>query len=165
MKSLFNHWRAKGFLRPAREAGASIVEVALLIPLLMVILFGMIDLGRWVFLAIEVSSAARAGAQYGGQNRGTALDTTGIQTAAQNDVPDISGLHVASSTSTCWCSLTPGTPVSCSISSCPASGTMPNELIPLLQVTTSTSYSPWIAYPPFKSAVTITGQAVVPQGQ
>jgi Flp pilus assembly protein TadG len=161
MKSLFNHWRAKGFLRPAREAGASIVEVALLIPLLMVILFGMIDLGRWVFLAIEVSSAARAGAQYGGQNRGTALDTTGIQTAAQNDVPDISGLHVASSTSTCWCSSAPGTAVSCSIGSC----TGASQLIPLLQVTTSTSYSPWIAYPPFKSAVTITGQAVVPQGQ
>ena len=162
MKSRFDRQRVKGFLRTAGPvAGGSLVEVALLFPVLMLILFGAIDLGRWVFLATEVSSAARAGAQYGGQNRGTALDSAGIQTAAQNDVPDISGLTVTSSTSLCWCSSAPGTSVSCSLSSC--TGT--SQLIPLLQVNTSTSYSPWFAYPPFTKTITIKGQAVVPQGQ
>jgi hypothetical protein len=149
-------------LRPAeREAGGSLIEVVLLIPALLVILFGMTDLCRWAFLAIEVSSAARAGAQYGAQNRGTALDSAGITTAAQNDVPDISGLSVTPATS-CWCSSSPGTTVSCSLSSC--TGT--SQLIPILKVNTSLTYTPWILYGWWASqSITISGQAVVLQGQ
>ena len=164
MMSRFNRKRAKGFLRAVRpQAGASVVEVALLTPLVLLLFFGMVDLGRWVFLALEVSSAARAGAQYGGQNRGTALDTAGIQTAAKNDVPDIPGLTVTSSSSTCWCSAAPGTTLSsCSLSTC--TGTT-NEMIPLLQVNTTATYSPWIPYPPFNKTFTIKGHAIVPQGQ
>lgn len=159
--SLFNRRRPMGFLRPNRqEAGSSLIEVALLIPVLTLILFGMVDLGRYVFLGIEVSSAARAGAQYGGQNRGTALDTSGIQTAAQNDVPDIPSLAVTSSTF-CWCSSSPGSNVACVLSSC--SGT--SNLIPLLQVNTSMTYTPWLLYGVFTSGISITGQAQVPQGQ
>jgi TadE-like protein len=162
MTSLFNSCRPKVLLRPtSSQAGGSVLEVALLCPVMTLILFGMIDLGRWVFLTIEVASSARAGAQYGGQNRGTALDTSGIQTAAQNDVPDIPSLTVTSSTSSCWCSSSPGTNVSCNLSSC----TGGSQLIPLLQVNTSTSYNPWILYGVFTTAVTITGQVVVPQGQ
>jgi len=162
--SRFNRKRAKGFPRPARpEAGASVVEVALLTPLVLLLFFGMVDLGRWVFLALEVSSAARAGAQYGGQNRGTAVDTAGITTAAKNDVPDIPGLAVTVSSSTCWCSAAPGTTLSsCSLSSCTGAT---NEMIPLLQVNTTATYSPWIPYPPFNKTFTIKGQAIVPQGQ
>jgi hypothetical protein len=161
MMSLFNRRRGKGFSRPARsEAGASLAEVAVLTPVLLLVLFGTTDLGRWAFMAIEVSSAARAGAQYGGQNRGTALDTSGIQTAAQNDVPDIPGL-VTTPTIACACSSALGTPVSCSLSSC--TGT--SQLIPILTVQTSITYTPWILYGVFTSAVTIHGQAVVLEGQ
>ena len=164
MMSRFNRKRAKGFLRAVRpQAGASVVEVALLTPLVLLLFFGMVDLGRWVFLALEVSSAARAGAQYGGQNRGTALDTAGIQTAAKNDVPDIPGLAVTSSSSTCWCSANPlATQSSCSLSTCTGAT---NEMIPLLQVNTTATYSPWIPYPPFNKTFTIKGHAIVPQGQ
>lgn len=158
MTTLFNSRRPMG-----PQAGSSLLEVVLLSPVLILLLFGMIDLGRWAFLAIEVSSAARAGAQYGGQNRGTALDTAGIQTAAQNDVPDIPGLAVTSSATSCWCSNNPGSVVSCSLtgSGCPTG----SILIPLLQVNTSTTYSPWILYGVFTSSVTIQGKAIVPQGQ
>jgi len=160
MMSLFNRWRRKGFSRPDRsEAGASLAEVVVMTPMLLLILFGVTDLGRWAFLAIEVSGAARAGAQYGGQNRGTALDTAGIRAAAQNDVPDIPGLTTTPTTS-CWCSSSPGTTVSCNLSSCSTS-----QLIPILTVTTSASNTPWILYGVFTSAVTVNGQAVVLEGQ
>jgi hypothetical protein len=168
MMSLFNRWRGKGFSRPDRsEAGASLAEVVVMTPMLLLILFGMTDLGRWAFLAIEVSSAARAGAQYGGQNRGTALDSSGIQTAARNDVsldPLICAtcthpLTVSSSAS-CACSSNLAVPVSCNLSSCSTS-----QLIPILTVTTSASYTPWILYGVFTSAVTVNGQAVVLEGQ
>jgi Flp pilus assembly protein TadG len=166
MMSLFNRRRPKGLLRPlGPEAGSSTMEVVLLSPVLFLILFATLDLGRWAFLAIEVSSAARAGAQYGGQNRGTALDTSGIQTAAQNDVlPDIRSSLTVTPSTLCWCSNNPGSAVACNLSSCTAGNTT-NNLIPLLKVNTSYTYTPWMLYGPFTTSVTITGQAVVPQGQ
>lgn len=171
MMSLVHRKRASKDLRSSRrEAGTSVLEVALVGPLLMLVLFGMLDIGRWVFLVMEVNSAARAGAQYGGQNRGTALDTAGIQTAAKNDVPDIPSLAVTSSSSTCWCSAAPGTILSsCTLSSCTTTGSTANEMIPLLKVNTQATYTPWIAFGAFAkaplSSITVKGQVTVPQGQ
>jgi Flp pilus assembly protein TadG len=170
MTSLFNRWRlAAG--RPVQatrsESGASVVEIALLSPLLILILFGMLDLARWVYLAIEVSDAARAGAQYGAQNFVTAADSTGIATAATNDVPYITGLTVQSSapsgglTQECWCSSAPGTNVSCTLSSCSGS----SQLILLLQVNTSMTYTPWFMYLPFNKTFTVSGKAIMPVGE
>src|ERR1017187_2493208 len=108
LASLLNNRRrsARRIFGTARlESGQSVLEVALLSPLLVLMLFGMIDLSRWVFQAVEVSSAARAGAQYGAQNLATAADTGstgGIVTAAKNDVPDIPSLIVTPST-VCQC--------------------------------------------------------------
>jgi Flp pilus assembly protein TadG len=173
--SLFNRWRTRGSLRPAGpEAGASVVEVALLIPFVMLIFFGMIDLGRWVFLAIEVTSAARAGAQYGSLHYGNTSNTSGITTAAANDVPDIGPactatvttncLTVTTNTSSCWCANAPGTVVTCS-TSYPYTSCSSSSQIVLLQVNTSATYTPWISIAPFKKTFTITGQAIVPTGQ
>jgi len=164
MMSLFNRRRVPPYGRPAGpEAGGSLIEVALLFPLLMLIFFGMIDLGRWVFLAIEVTSAAHAGAQYGSLSLTNAHDTAGIQTAAQNDVPDISGLTVSSSTTHCWCPSAPGALVSCG--TYPTNPCTSGSQIVLLQVTTQATYTPCILYHPFTSAITITGYAAIPTGQ
>jgi len=165
MLSLFNRVCMKGFFGPAsREAGSSVVEVALLIPIVMLILFGMIDLGRWVFLGIEVTSAARAGAQYGSLHYGNTSSTAAITTAAQNDVPDIPNLAVTTNTSSCWCANNPGVAVTCSTSYPYTSCTSSSQIV-LLQVNTSTTYSPWISIPPFNKTFTITGQSIMPTGQ
>ena len=59
MVYLFNRRQMKRRSRPTgAEAGGSLVELALIFPLVMLLLFGMIDLGRWIYLDIEVSSAA-----------------------------------------------------------------------------------------------------------
>ena len=145
-----------------RESGGSVIEVALLAPVLMLIFFGMIDLGRWVFLGIEVSSAARAGAQFGAQSLANAYNTAGVQAAAQADVPDIPGLSVTPSTTNCWCGSAPGTVVTCGVY--PSNPCTNSSQIVLLQVTTSATYTPWVPYP-FRSTYTITGQAVIPTGQ
>jgi Flp pilus assembly protein TadG len=62
------------------------VELALVVPILLLLLVGIIEIGRFAFYSILVSNAARAGAQYGAQSLATAADTGGIQAAAINDV-------------------------------------------------------------------------------
>ena len=66
-------------------SGQTVVEVALLLPLLLLLLVGVIEIGRYAYFDILISNAARAGAQYGAQSLIQAADVAGIRTAAQND--------------------------------------------------------------------------------
>ena len=50
---------------PAHERGANIVEAAIVIPLLLIILVGVIDMGRAYFTYISIINAAREGARWG----------------------------------------------------------------------------------------------------
>ena len=85
------------------QRGVALVEFAVAIPLLILLLLGAAELGRYAYFSIIVANAARAGAQYGSQNGTTALDSLGIQTAAQNDGTNgISALTVSTNPS-CWC--------------------------------------------------------------
>jgi Flp pilus assembly protein TadG len=53
---------ARGFF--ARETGQSLVEIALALPILLLILLGLADLGRAFYYTTAVASAARQGAAY-----------------------------------------------------------------------------------------------------
>jgi Flp pilus assembly protein TadG len=70
------------------DTGTSVLEMALLTPLLLMLLGGIIEVGRYAQLSILVTNAARAGVQYGAQSLVTAADTAGIQSAAVNDAPN-----------------------------------------------------------------------------
>jgi Flp pilus assembly protein TadG len=48
-----------------RERGATLVEGAVALPLLVLFVLGMVDLGLWVFQSTQASSAARDGARAG----------------------------------------------------------------------------------------------------
>jgi len=83
----------KETLRPAArraktlrsESGQSIYELALLTPLLLPLLIGAIELGRYAYISILVGNAARAGAAYGAQSLAQSADATGIQAATASD--------------------------------------------------------------------------------
>jgi Flp pilus assembly protein TadG len=66
----------------AHSRGQSLVELALTLPLLLVILFGTIDLGRLFFAYVTITNASREGARYGMTN----LDTA-VQKAQQDTNP------------------------------------------------------------------------------
>ena len=51
--------------RRGRERGQALVEFALTIPLVLLLIFGLIDLGRAVYISNSLSEAARDGARYG----------------------------------------------------------------------------------------------------
>ena len=68
-----------------RQSGQSFVEFAIVLPLLILLLFGVIEIGRYAYMGILVGNAARAGVAYGAQTHITAGDPIGITAAADND--------------------------------------------------------------------------------
>lgn len=79
---------ARGGMRG--EAGNAMVETALTFPVLIALLLGAVELGDLAFKSIQVTSAARAAAQYAAMNGGNFMDTRstgGIQAAAKADAP------------------------------------------------------------------------------
>jgi len=57
------------------ESGQSLVEVALLLPFLVLMMLGVIELGRYAYIGILVGNAARAGAAYGIESLPQSVDT------------------------------------------------------------------------------------------
>ncbi len=62
--------------------GQSLVELALTLPLLFLILFGVVDLGRLFTAYVTITNASREGARYGMTN---STDSSGIVQAAANE--------------------------------------------------------------------------------
>ena len=52
-----------------RETGQNLVEFAIVLPLLLLFIFGAVDLGRLFHAYIAITNAAREGARFGGLNR------------------------------------------------------------------------------------------------
>ena len=67
------------------ERGQALIEMAFALPILIVLLLGIVEVGRYAQLSIVVSNAARTGAIYGAQSLAAAGDWQGIQAAAQAD--------------------------------------------------------------------------------
>lgn len=70
------------FLRNRTERGAAAVEMAIVLPLLLLLLAGVIDLGRLMFSAAEVTNAAREGARMIALGYSAADATTRAQQAS-----------------------------------------------------------------------------------
>jgi Flp pilus assembly protein TadG len=115
-------------------------------PLLLLLLLGAIDLGRLAKFDTALASGARAGAQYGSLNLETADDLTGMQTAADNDMSNLSlsGITVTPSTY-CTCL---GSVVSCTATACAS----PNHRLLFVSVSVTGTFTPLFRY--FSSTAT-----------
>ena len=79
-------------IKSASRRAQSLVELAIVLPLLVLLLLGAIDYGRVFFYFQEVESAAAAGAQIGCLSSNNALNTTLITSNALLQVADMSNL-------------------------------------------------------------------------
>jgi Flp pilus assembly protein TadG len=147
------------------------MEMAFVLPMLLLLLLGVIEIGRYAYIAILVGNAARAGADYGAQSR--TLDSPGIQKAAQYDFAgstngtpgptngqDFSSLTVASS-QTCGCDSGGSvTTRACSTDpdSCPAGA----HWVVFVSVTTSGSFDALFSYPGIPKKLVISRTAIIP---
>jgi Flp pilus assembly protein TadG len=154
-------------MRRAQQSGQALVELALALPILLLLALGVIELGRYAYISILVGNAAHAGAVYGSQ--GTwATDPTAIKNAAYYDfagtVPGaadagttrkngllVSDLTVTSSVS-CGCD-TAGTTSNVACDSTPSCAT--GHWVAVVTVTASGSYNSLFSYPGIPSPLTI----------
>jgi len=94
----------------------SVTELALVLPLSLVLFIGILDFGRVYYSAIAVSHAARAGVQYGAQDNVKSGDFAGMRQAASDALGDVSNFTV---TACRYCRCADGTG---SCTSCNAGG-------------------------------------------
>jgi Flp pilus assembly protein TadG len=76
---------------PKTALGQEAAEFALLLPLLLLVLFGILDLGRLFHAAIAITNAAREGARYGIEHP---AETSEIEAAVQAEAVG-SGIDLA----------------------------------------------------------------------
>jgi Flp pilus assembly protein TadG len=135
--------------------GQSMVELALSLPILVLLMLAAADFGRLFYTWIAVSSAARAGAQYGSQTLTTAADSNGMRLAATTDGASISGLTATASQCTC----ATGT----SVTVC--SGTNHNctnaPQATFVEVDTQAPFHTVVTYPGIPSSITVRGTAIM----
>jgi Flp pilus assembly protein TadG len=146
------------------DAGQSLVELALILPVFVLLILGAVEFGQLAYAAIEVSNAARAGVQYGAQSPATAADTAGMVVAAQNDGSNVFQTYGLTVTPTnfCSCSNAPSVPVgtgACpsAVTTCSANGA---RVLNYVQVNTTATVSPLIHYPGFGGFI-LNGQAIM----
>lgn len=85
-------------------AGNVAVEFGFIIPILVMLALGTFDFGRLGLEKIAVTSAARAGAQYGMQDFVTAADSPGMIQAALNDAGvTLNEMNVTPRPAYCYC--------------------------------------------------------------
>ncbi len=154
MKNLSYEASTKPSREASRTSGLATVEMALMLPFLILIMIGVIDVARAAFVGIAVANAASAGALYGAQGPGYATQAATIEARATADA-QVSGMTIAVSTF-CECSNASESSPNCAVTDCPSSRRMD-----YVQVDTSADWVPIFNYPGIPPAVTLAGQAIV----
>jgi Flp pilus assembly protein TadG len=140
-----------------RDDAQSIVELALLMPLFLLLLLGSTEFAHFAWAAVLASNAARAGASFGAVSITNAANLAGIQAAAAADSVNITGL---TTTRTRPCACSDGTAIQdCtnSLASCPS----PKTIINYVQVNTTVTVTPLGRYAGLPTSFTATGQSIM----
>jgi Flp pilus assembly protein TadG len=145
-------WR--GIRRGGMENGQSLAEMALVTPVLLLLLLGTIEIGRYAYYGIEVANAARAGVQFGAQSLADSKDLAGIRQAAKSDAPEVKSLSVTSR-DRCACSTSPS-----NYTGCPARCGSGHPLV-FLEVDTTARITPLFRYPGLPSSFPAQGSAIM----
>jgi len=153
------------------SSGATLVEFAFVLPILLLILLGALEMGRILFIRIAVTNAARAGVQYGAQNDVTAQNFDGMQSAAEVDFGGMFGLSLGfklqggpttpCSYYSCWDGAAEHNQTGCTRSSpSPPSCSGGNRLVQFVRVDTAVDCETFFHYPGIPHSFEMTGHAV-----
>jgi Flp pilus assembly protein TadG len=130
--------------------GSSVVETAIILPVLLLLLAVAVDLGRAFTAAIVTTSAAHAGAIYGSQHP---TDVAGMVAAAKLDAGT-------------WVTVLPTAQYGCqcsdgssAVASCASEPSCPFNSVYYIQLNTSTLYTPLLPYPGLGNGIQLHGKA------
>ena len=164
-------------LRKTRlQSGQALIELAFVLPLLLVLGLGVIEVGRYAYIAILVGNAARAGAAYGAQSNAQSVDTVGIQNAAYYDFAGATSGSTANNGQTvstltvtsvvaCGCDSAGSiTSASCDSTTNPTAGTCTGTAnwVVFVSVTASGTFNSLFSYPGIPASMTISRTATIP---
>ena len=143
------------------QSGQSLVELALLTPLLLLLLIGTVEMGRYAYIDILVANAARAGAAYGAESLPQSVDTAGIQAAANNDFQNngiTATLNVTSSVS-CGCDSSGTFTAAVSCTGVGAGTCVTGHWVVVVSVTASGTFTSMFKFPGIPGSLTMSHTA------
>lgn len=152
------------------QSGQSLVEIALLLPLILLLLLGVIEIGRYAYIGILVGNAARAGAAFAAQSLEDAAPSTpipnqGVITAVNNDfqnnLPSAPSLKV-SVTNSCGCD-NGGSVVDAQCNGTETAGTCPTgqHWVVMVSVTCSGTFNALFNYPGIPKSIDVSRTATL----
>lgn len=142
----------------ARQRGGALAELAIAMPILLLILVGTVDFGRVFYTGMAVAQAARAGAEYGAQKASTSVDEANIKAAAKSAVA--SDLTLADGditwSRTCECATNAGVFSATSPANDCSADCGAGHLVIAVNVAVSKGFTTLISYPGIPHTITIT---------
>jgi Flp pilus assembly protein TadG len=135
------------------RAGVAAIELALALPMLVLLMMGSFDFGLALYEQHRMSAAARAGIQYASATANW-TDSADIIAQARADAGDTNN-SLTVTTGQCTC---PTGSTLCSSSTVCTGSTVAGTYV---KVTVSESYSTLMSYPFMSNPVTLAGQAVM----
>lgn len=141
------------FLRS--EDGAAFIEFAVAVPLLVLLLVGTIETGRYMAYAVRLGNAAHAGVQFAAMNYATGAHAADIADAACND----SQFSCTTATPSPGHTASPDTMYISSQMTCSVRTTPCPDADMYARVTASGTFRPLLQYPIFSNAVPMSAQA------
>jgi len=136
------------------ERGAALVELALATPLLLILIVGVVDFARVFYVGMQVTDAARAGAQWGSSPSNPFVATT-VQTRAQTASPQSAPtILLADVKEECACVNDTTAPTTLTTAACTAA--CANNRLVFVTVKASKSFSPIMRFPGIPNNVTIS---------
>lgn len=127
------------------RSGSSFVEMAIMVPVILLLCCGTMDFARVVYAGIEVANASRAGVQFGALNPGNSGNLPGMVQAALNDAADL-GVSRVTATARNFCGCNNGTgEVSCNDAT--VCGTVPSGYVAVTTNYTFNTLAPWPGIP------------------
>ena len=138
----------KGLRRSDR--GGAMVELAVILPVLVLLVIGVVDYGRAFYTSVTVANAARAGAEWGAQGPEFTVNIAGMKNFAQQDGQEAGTLTLSAQR---YCECAGSSWPSCS--AC-AGGAAPDVFI---EVTASKDLTLLLPYPGLPNTVSIARKA------
>jgi Flp pilus assembly protein TadG len=152
------------------ENGQAFVELALVLPMLILLVVGGAEIGRLAYADIEISNAARAGVAYAMQSHAAvaASQYPNIENAAKQDAPNIPGLVVDPPILTCYCETSVGATSAiptcdptaangANLTNCPS----PSSIVIYVRVNTHAAIDTLFHLPAIPNSVTLRGTAIM----
>ncbi len=153
--------------RQSSQSGQSLVEFAIMLPLLLLLVLGVIEIGRYAYVGILVGNAARAGVAYGSQSHITAGDITGITAAVNNDYQNNGNFRDNNNNVITALTVTKAYDCGCdnsgtiSVVGCNTVCPIGQHLVVSLQVTASGNFSSLFRYPGIPTPLSVSRTATM----